>query len=423
MGRLRAGILWFVVVAALLIAPATAGALNQVSFSPGPTMSTGRDYPGAARLPDGRVLVLGGYTTAGDYLDSTEIYDPATNSFSPGPTMPSKLYAPAVASLPDGMVLIAGGYDGGANTSSAWVFNPNTGTFSPVGSLHVARELANAAPLPDGRVLIVGGYSNASESINSTEIFDPATNTFSVGPTYPQAAYGVAAVPIAGNRVLTAGGYDSHGGHYLSTAFAFAGSTFSPVGSLPFHNYAPAGAPLPGGRALLAGGYDETSADGYLTSALIFDPVTGSFSSNGISSLSHAREEAAAVELKDGRVLVVGGWDGQALTSTEILSVPSNSFSAKVKGRKVTFNVSNEGFAETTDKSTEVATTAKKKKAPKLVKTTSKHGGPGKISVKVRLTKQGSAKLRQKGKLKVRVVYTPDQGISATKKLKLRSGK
>ena len=85
------------------------------------------------------------------------------------------------------------------------------------------------------------------------------------------------------------------------------------------------------------------------------------------------------------------------------------------------FSVTTEGVAQTTDVSTKVATTAKKK-APKLVKTTSAHGGPGTITVKVKLTKQGSAKLRQKGKLKVRVVYTPDQGISATKKLKLRSG-
>jgi len=40
--------------------------------------------------------------------------------------------------------------------------------------------------------------------------------------------------------------------------------------------------------------------------------------------------------------------------------------------------------------------------------------------VKVKLTKQGAAKLAQKGKLTIRVVYTPDQGLAATKKLKLR---
>ena len=85
-----------------------------------------------------------------------------------------------------------------------------------------------------------------------------------------------------------------------------------------------------------------------------------------------------------------------------------------------------EGVAQITDLSTKVATTAKKKKRRRSRSSSRRpatHGGPGTITVKVKLTKQGSAQLRQKGKLKVRVVYTPDQGISATKKLKLRSGK
>jgi len=119
--------------------------------------------------------------------------------------------------------------------------------------------------------------------------------------------------------------------------------------------------------------------------------------------------------------LIAGRSD--AIATAEILSVPSNSFTSKLKGRKVKFSVTTEGVAEVTDVSTKVATTAKKKKKPKLVKTTSAHGGPGTITVKIKLSKQGSAKLREKGKLQVRVVYTADQGLSATKKLKLRAGK
>ena len=72
------------------------------------------------------------------------------------------------------------------------------------------------------------------------------------------------------------------------------------------------------------------------------------------------------------------------------------------------------------DTSVKVATIAKKKKKPKLVRSTSKKGGPGKIIVKVKLTKQGAARLAQKGKLRVRVTYTPDGGLAATKKLTLR---
>jgi WD40 repeat protein len=423
-GRVR-GLLLLFGLAALLCVPASASAINTVSFSPAGNMAVARDGPGAALLPDGRVLVVGGYHNPGGvYEASTEIYNPSTNSFSAGPPTPTELYAPAVASLPDGRVLIAGGYDGSNIVARADVFNPSTGTYSPVGPMLHARENTAAALLADGRILVVGGYDNSGNSLNTTEIFDPKTNTFSLGPTLPTRRYGPAVATISGGRVLVAGGYDSGTGDYIDSAFSLdSGATaFSPVGSLPARSYAPAAASLPQGRALLAGGYEDPPGD-YVTRALIFDATTNSFSSAGIGNLSHAAEEAGAVELRDGRVLVVGGWNGQALNTAEVLSVPSNSFNAKVKGLKVKFSVTTEGVAQTTDMSTKVATTAKKKKAPKLVKTTSKHGGPGTITVKIKLTKQGNAKLRQKGKLKVRAVYTPDQGLSATKKLKLHSGK
>jgi hypothetical protein len=410
------------VVAWLLLLPATANAVNVVSFSPGPTLAQKREGAGAALLPDGKALIVGGAADSVTYLDSTELYDPATNSFSAGPTLPAKLYGPAVASLPDGRVLIAGGFDGdlGDDVKTARTFNPQTGTFTPVGDLHVARELAGAASLGDGRVLIVGGFSNSSGSVNSTEIFNSTTNAFSDGPTYPQPVYGLALAPIAGGRALAAGGLNSHpSNNYVTDASIFGSGTFNPIGALPFHDFEPATAALPGGRALLAGGNDDTIGD-VTTRASIFDPATNTFSSNGIGNLIGKRAGATAVELSDGRVLVAGGQSGGArLATTEILSVPSNSFKSKLKGRKVKLAVSTEGTAQVTDVGTQVATTAKKKK-PKLVKTVSKHGGPGTIVVKIKLTKQGNGKLRQKGKLRLRVVYAPDGGVAATKKLKLK---
>ena len=415
--------------AAMLVAPATASALNSVSFSQVGDMTIARDYPGVARLHDGKVLVAGGCSGGGGLtcLTSAELFDPATNTFSSAGlgNLSTKRWAPATATLPDGRVLVAGGWNGTNDIATADVFNPSTKTFSPVGSMAVPREAAGAAPLPDGRILVAGGYSNTG-SVNSTEIFDPKTNSFSPGPTFPEARYGIATAVISGGRILFAGGYNDS--DYVATAFAFDPSSnlFTAVGSMSYPAYAAAGASLPQGRALVVGGANDVSGSrDEVSTALVFEPTTNTFSSNGIGSLIHKREEAGAVELADGRVLVAGGWDGGAVKSAEVLSVPSNSFTSKLKGRKVTFSVTTEGVAQTTDISTKVATTAKKKKKkkPKLVKTTSKRGGPGKVTVKIKLTKRGAAQLASKGKLKVRVVYTPDQGISATKKLKLRSGK
>jgi hypothetical protein len=401
---------------ALMLAPATASAINPVSFSQVGNLTSNREYPGAARLPDGRVLVVGGNNGAAR-LNTAEVFDPSTNTFSLlGATMNDRREAPSVAALPDGRVLIAGGFSGSNWLASAEVFNPGTASFSPIASMPSPRGGAATAALPDGRVLLAGGYDNGTY-LNTTVIFNPATNTFTPGPDLPDRPYGSAAAAIPGGKIVILGGYAQPPNVYLDRVLIFNGSAFTPTASLPTHTYAPAAAPLPQGRVLVAGGYDDVLGDD-ITRALIFDPATASFSSAGIGNLNHKREEAAAVELRDGRVLVAGGYDGAPIDTAEVLSVPSNAFKAKLKGRKVIFNVTNEGVAETTDTSTQLATTAKKKK-PKLVKTTTKHGGPGKIIVKIKLTKQGAATLAQKGKLTIRVAYTPDQGLAKTKKLKL----
>ncbi len=230
---------------------------------------------------------------------------------------------------------------------------------------------------------------------------------------------GAAVVALPGGRVLIAGGYNGTTTVKSAEVFDVATGKFTAVGSMGTPRYGPAGAALPGGRVMIAGGYDDTDET---TSAEIFNPATNTFSSTGIGPLVEPREEAAAATLADGRVLVVGGYDSGLtpphLKTAELLSVPSNSFKAKLKGRKVTFKVNNEGTGEATDTSTKLATTAKKKKR-RLVKTTTKKGGPGKIKIKVKLTKRGAARLAQKGKLKIKVAYIPDGGLAKTRKLTL----
>ena len=59
---------------------------------------------------------------------------------------------------------------------------------------------------------------------------------------------------------------------------------------------------LPNGRVLIVGGSDGDHA---LASAELYDPATGTFSSAG--SMSKARDGATATLLPDGRVLICGG--------------------------------------------------------------------------------------------------------------------
>jgi hypothetical protein len=112
---------------------------------------------------------------------------------------------------------------------------------------------------------------------------------------------------------------------------AGAGS-FSPTGSMGAARYAAVAAPLKDGRVLVAGGYyDDAGGDHYLASAEVFNPATNSFSSAGIGTMGTARRGAVAAPLPDGRVLVAGGdyYDGgdHYLASAEVFNPATNAFS------------------------------------------------------------------------------------------------
>jgi hypothetical protein len=120
------------------------------------------------------------------------------------------------------------------------------------------------------------------------------------------------------------------------------------------------------------------------------------------------------------------GGDGSDIGAVELQpsELPSNSFTAKVKGKKLLVTVSAAGSVGVADaKAPLSATDSKKKKKRKLfLKASSGSGGPPTITVALRLTKFAKQKLRQKGKLglKSRITFTPNRGFPSTKNLKLK---
>ena len=64
----------------------------------------------ATPLPDGKVLVSGGNSTAG-FLASAELYDPATGLWTPTGSLATPCYYHTATLLPDGKVLVNGGDD------------------------------------------------------------------------------------------------------------------------------------------------------------------------------------------------------------------------------------------------------------------------------------------------------------------------
>lgn len=220
-----------------------------------------RIQPSAAALPDGRVLILGGWV-GGRVSAATEIFDPATGQSVAGPAMAGPRNAPTVVTLADGRILIAGGYDGRDVRADAEIFEPATGRMTSAGPLAAARSGATGTLLADGRVLVAGGGRPDREprrALASAELFDPATGRFSPAGVMAQQRYKHGAVRLANGDVLIVGGSDirDYGGKLRSVErFDVAAGRFVPAGNLadPRFKIADGLLLLPGNRVLVAAG-------------------------------------------------------------------------------------------------------------------------------------------------------------------------
>jgi len=298
----------------------------------------------ATLLSNGDLLFLGGYTTIvpsgpNDHpvtpvpAATAEILRAATGTIQAVSDMSIARAGHTATLLPNGRILITGGYTPlpslppfSEPTSTAELYDPASGTSSQTGSMGVARIGHLATLLLNGKVLILGA--------GSAELYDPATNAFT--PTGSPAfrggggndwGTGPTATLLPDGRVLVAGGWVRDPQYYpwvsIDTAELYDPATgqFAPTGKLTIARSMHTATLLPNGTVLLAGGFTKppTTNDEdapIIATTEIFDPQTNSFTSG--HAMKTPRESHTATLLPDGTILFVGGsWDSPN-TSSEI---------------------------------------------------------------------------------------------------------
>jgi hypothetical protein len=134
------------------------------------SMEASRYEHAAVELVDGRILVVGGA------VDAPEIFDPQTMTWSPA-AQTNQVYPSArAARLDDGRVLVIG-------HSDCEIYDPDSDTWMITGQLNDPRLSYSSISLSDGRVLVAGGLWGewpAHEAVESVEVFDPASGTWTV---------------------------------------------------------------------------------------------------------------------------------------------------------------------------------------------------------------------------------------------------
>ena len=289
------------------------------TFSPTGNLNTGRANFRATLLQNGQVLIVGGdeyvFTTSGTQhvcLSSAELYNPSKGTFTPTGSMHAQrcaYFSPGFTAtlLPNGKVLIAGGANANGQVPTAELYDPSSGTFSLTGNLNTPRLYHTATLLPNGQVLIAAGITGASTTtyLASAELYNPSTGTFTFTGSMATARGLFTATLLTNGEVLAAGGDDNNlTPPYVSSAELYNPTTgkWSTTGSLNTARYNHTATLLSDGRVLIVGGA------AHLASTELYDPSRGTF--KNAANLNTGRTDHSTVLLTNGEALTMGGYDG-----------------------------------------------------------------------------------------------------------------
>lgn len=285
------------------------------TWTPTGSLATARVDHTATLLPNGQVLVAGGYGQNAVPLSSAELYSPATGTWTATGSLQTARTEHTATLLQTGQVLVVGGLGASGTVASAELYEPASGTWSTTGSPSMARVDHTATLLPNGNVLLAGGISPNMPSLAIAELYNPNSGTWSLTGSLETGRDAPLATLLANGNVLVAGGDNPTavvcgpgGCPYLVSAEVYdpTAGTWTYTGNLLSAQFLGSATLLSNGMVLIAGGLlgleDMPNPE---ANAELYDPVAGTFSATG--SLATARSGHSATLLPNGQVLVEGG--------------------------------------------------------------------------------------------------------------------
>jgi len=308
------------------------------------SLSVARDVPAGAGLPDGTVLVSGGWNQASGVLTSAEIYEPLTGSFAPAGSMASGHlwggWGAPLPVLPNGAVLVAGGLDASGQLSdTAELYDPSTRTFSTTGTMAVATISMNPVLLEDGSVLYVGGWdsvlsqtvselpgwSYAGSGTAAVERYYPAQGVFrTTGSLAEDRLFGCNVRLPNGDVLAIAGAQGPTTIEHGVEQYDVTGGRWTTIGSFTGAPFCAGAFALPNGKVLLTGTGGLIGATLAVPGVALFDPAKGAI---GPTMDATAGFSPVFVQLASGDVLALGGTLNGAPTATaQVYAVATNAW-------------------------------------------------------------------------------------------------
>lgn len=278
----------------------------------------------ATLLPDGIVLLTGGFSHEETAVVTTELFNPQTNQFNLSSEMSMPRQSHTATLLNNGTLLIAGGLNDDY-LATAELYDPQTGQMTPTGSMNVARSGHTAVLLNDGRVLMVGGVGEGWGFLSSAEIYDPKSETFTLTGSMSVPRESHTATLLATGDVLITGGHQGRREeveiYRTAEIYKVADGTFHPVADMGTPRHKHDATLLQDGRVLINGGSDARDAQGIYASTELFDPQQNLFQPAATMHSGRYKHTGSSLLLPSGQVLLVGG-----AQIAELYSPSMNSF-------------------------------------------------------------------------------------------------
>lgn len=271
---------------------------------------SGRYSHGSVVLPDGSIVLMGGYN--GAYLNDTWI------STDDGVTWTeqnsncewlSRNYF-GVVSLSDGTLVLMGGASTGGLCNDTWRSTDNGATWTLVNSScgWSERYAHNSVVLSDDSIVLMGGRDGSNYLNDVWLSTDNGATWTEINPGADWSArHAQSSVALSDDSIVVTGGYN---GAYLDDVWRSTdnGATWTEINSSPgwsareIHS----SVVLPDGSIVMIGGLDGSSINDMWMSTDNGTTWTEANSSCGWS----ARYAHSSVALPDGSIVVMGGYDG-----------------------------------------------------------------------------------------------------------------
>lgn len=266
-------------------------------------------------LSDGRVLMIGGLQTATTNQTFLGTLNPnATVTWTASTAYPANLKGLRAATLNDGNVIVVGGNSGAAdvNTVTIGTISGDAITWTGSDALPTTRTYGGFTKLTDGRVLYIGGSSGGvGQSTTYFGSVSGTTTTWSAGSAASEIISYPGLVCLDDNTLVLMGG--TTGATYTNHVFkgvisASTTITWTALTALAANNYAGSCTLLDDGRILIIGGYNGSATVNAMymgTPAADRSDVKWSTIANMVYPTTI--DSAGSAVMSDGRVLTTGG--------------------------------------------------------------------------------------------------------------------